>query len=157
MILSAGASDGCVVGVTAATLAGDDLASQAAADAIAVPLLSFFCPCGSWLALAPLWPGEATSREATLRKCHLLDRLAVCLVFVVNFVQVIALAFTHALGAWGDLRAPSFSLSFLLVAPSALATRMQRACSAFAGSNQEKKDAKRKANLLNGRFERGAA
>jgi hypothetical protein len=75
-----------VVVLGAASLGRDRLTTQAlAAIVAAVPLLSYFCLCGYFLALAPPRPGEAMRAETTLRQCHPLNRLTV---FVVLTVEV---------------------------------------------------------------------
>ena len=113
---------GCNVAVmAAAALAKDRLSAQASAAIVAsVPLLSYFTLCGWWLASAPPRPGEAMRPDMTLRECHILNKLSVILVLVVEFVQFNALSFNPALNAWRDLRALSayFTFSFFVVTSS---------------------------------------
>ena len=110
-----------VVVLAAASLVRERLTAQTSAAIVAsVPLLSYFCLCGWWLALAPPRPGEAMRPETKLRECHSFNRFAVSLVLIVEFVQFNALSFNPALGAWGDLHALStyFSFSFFVFASS---------------------------------------
>lgn len=110
-----------VVVLAAAAICRDKVTVQASAAIVAsVPLLSYFCFFGWYLALAPPRPGEALRPPMQLREAHWSSQLTVMLVLAVEFVQFNALSFNPKLGTWRDLPSLSdyFSYSFFVFASS---------------------------------------